>query len=527
MNKYLIIALLSLMGISQMTAQENEYVPFVREGVQWVCYYNHINSYDFKDVYFHIGKNYFTLEIKGDTVIDGKTYKAMHKYCGDAINPENDTVLVYLREEDRIVYGIVPGGRTYPDFYIRYGPKRATNVDVQLNAGKEFILLNFKDPESYYGQVCNHFQPYLLDELGIDEVAFGQSHVKRHKFRIRNMYDYYVIEGVGVDGFHAGYPLSYLNINEIEPPYYLSHIIENGKVVYKSVNYGDVVPYDGRMPLAREGMTWVNERVIIDHGDTTSYYYSYEIRGDNVHTGKFIGKLCHYYKGNGIGIDIYNDSIISILLEGDQCIVNCVDNKPLQNVMDENRNMLKFPGNIEENYFSLYYLDHNLPSMMDSYISWNIKQEGYPATLNYNNFIMVDPIEVDGYTCYRYAYVDEQGNPKCYVTEGIGFDSYDMGDLLTPFTRKPDPDAEYQEYWGLSHVIKDGKIIYKGMRYREPKPESLSGDYNGDGKLSIEDVTALINLLLHGSSHQLNDYNGDGSLSISDVTALINSLLAH
>ena len=42
-----------------------------------------------------------------------------------------------------------------------------------------------------------------------------------------------------------------------------------------------------------------------------------------------------------------------------------------------------------------------------------------------------------------------------------------MGDLLTPFTRMPDPDADYQEYCGLSHVIKDGKIIYRGMRYDE------------------------------------------------------------
>ncbi|MBQ6167533.1 MAG: hypothetical protein IJK41_08945 [Muribaculaceae bacterium] len=49
--------------------------------------------------------------------------------------------------------------------------------------------------------------------------------------------------------------------------------------------------------------------------------------------------------------------------------------------------------------------------------------------------------------------------------EGIGFDSRDIGDLLTPFTRRPDPNADYQEWCGLSHVVKDGKVIYKGMRY--------------------------------------------------------------
>ena len=61
----------------------------------------------------------------------------------------------------------------------------------------------------------------------------------------------------------------------------------------------------------------------------------------------------------------------------------------------------------------------------------------------------------------------EDGEPLAYIVEGIGFDSYDMGDLLTPFTCRPDPEADYQEWCGLSHVVKDGQIIYKGMRYRE------------------------------------------------------------
>ena len=66
----------------------------------------------------------------------------------------------------------------------------------------------------------------------------------------------------------------------------------------------------------------------------------------------------------------------------------------------------------------------------------------------------------------RIAYIDDSGNIIAYIVQGIGFDSYDMGDLLTPFTRQPDHDADYQEWCGLSHVVKDGQIIYKGMRYR-------------------------------------------------------------
>ena len=34
------------------------------------------------------------------------------------------------------------------------------------------------------------------------------------------------------------------------------------------------------MRLVNEGTQWVNEKVIINHGDTTSYFYTYEILGD-------------------------------------------------------------------------------------------------------------------------------------------------------------------------------------------------------------------------------------------------------
>ncbi len=57
----------------------------------------------------------------------------------------------------------------------------------------------------------------------------------------------------------------------------------------------------------------------------------------------------------------------------------------------------------------------------------------------------------------------------------------------------------------------------------------LRGDINGDGKVNIGDVTALINLLLSGDGEVGNgvvDVNADGALNISDVTALINHLLS-
>ena len=60
-----------------------------------------------------------------------------------------------------------------------------------------------------------------------------------------------------------------------------------------------------------------------------------------------------------------------------------------------------------------------------------------------------------------------------------------------------------------------------------PDPQFLLGDVNRDGKLSIADVTALINLLLSNAEYdEVADVNQDGKMSIADVTALINILLS-
>ncbi len=55
----------------------------------------------------------------------------------------------------------------------------------------------------------------------------------------------------------------------------------------------------------------------------------------------------------------------------------------------------------------------------------------------------------------------------------------------------------------------------------------MLGDVNGDGAVNIADVTALIDLLLNGTSNNnaAADMNQDGSVNIADVTALIDYLL--
>lgn len=68
--------------------------------------------------------------------------------------------------------------------------------------------------------------------------------------------------------------------------------------------------------------------------------------------------------------------------------------------------------------------------------------------------------------------------------------------------------------------------------YDEPKllktaVYPLKGDVNLDGKVTIEDVTCLIDYLLVGGNEKQYDVNGDGKVSVEDVTELIDLLLVN
>ena len=66
------------------------------------------------------------------------------------------------------------------------------------------------------------------------------------------------------------------------------------------------------------------------------------------------------------------------------------------------------------------------------------------------------------------------------------------------------------------------------LRYYGPNP-FLLGDVNGDGAVTIADVTALVDIILGKSNGSYldcaADVNGDGNITIADVTALVDIIL--
>ena len=240
------------------------------------------------------------------------------------------------------------------------------------------------------------------------------------------------------------------------------------------------------LPIVREGVKWINEKVIINHGDTTSYYYIYEFSGyDSVCTNMpgEINNACYYYTDGEL--DVERDSLIAGFRDCNpwRGEVTFVRNDAywslwLEDMINieldlgkEFRLMFQLAGYLDGGTTRIYYFSNCVRDYLRTQEFFN-DSYGYEIVLTPENFTEVEPLEIEGHSCSRYAYVKENGDTMCYVVEGIGFDSRDMGDLLTPFTREPDPDADYQEYCGLCHVVKDGQIIYKGMRYT---PDNMTG----------------------------------------------------
>lgn len=240
MKKTVLTLLLALLGMTQAVAQEYEYVPFVREGVKWV--YSIQNTSDLYPSYPSLPEaDYFlTLEIKGDTIINNQRYWLMHKYYGDEINVENDTVPIYLREENKIVYGIIPDGQRYIDCPI------GTLLDVDEYNGQEFVLYDFNDPIEFWNNICSLSPISHIEHMGTDTIAIGQKTAKCYRI-VYNGIEMNYVEGIGIDSNWDGFTLNYLMQRMMSGPWAIfnfSHVVEDGRIIYKGKHYRENVGID-------------------------------------------------------------------------------------------------------------------------------------------------------------------------------------------------------------------------------------------------------------------------------------------
>ena len=235
MKKYLLTIVLALLGMTQMVAEEYEYVPFVREGVKWVyvCY----NYMEYNE------PKYYSFEMSGDELIGEKYYKPVivtHYNYGGGKEVE-DFIPVYLREEDRVVYAIQPEGIQYPQCPVGIGDCYSY-WETKPTTTEEFILYDFNDPVTLYDSIFSNHPDVgsgFITYTSTDMVTIGNHQSKCHHYQHggKNENDR-IIEGIGYDG-NEGTPLFYFELisTGFQVGYMLSHVIEDGEIIYKGINY--------------------------------------------------------------------------------------------------------------------------------------------------------------------------------------------------------------------------------------------------------------------------------------------------
>ena len=86
----------------------------------------------------------------------------------------------------------------------------------------------------------------------------------------------------------------------------------------------------------------------------------------------------------------------------------------------------------------------------------------------------------------------------------------------------------YAIYYSEGHQVFLDRTGFYTIQFPE-EPQVLPGDVDGDGKVTIRDITALIDYLLGDSADGVNvanaDADDDGKVNITDVTAIIDILL--
>lgn len=149
----------------------------------------------------------------------------------------------------------------------------------------------------------------------------------------------------------------------------------------------------------------------------------------------------------------------------------------------------------------------------------------YPSTMEHGDEYWPGDINLDGMinisdiTCLMYYLPNPDGNSDYInlsgsdvVQDGV-IDIMDLVKLI---------DLLHSDQWYDGYRLTEAENVLSIPGF------DFTGDVNGDGKISISDVTALIDLLLLGDEWYYDDYsdvNHDGKISIADVTALIDMLL--
>ncbi len=198
---FFILVILSnaLFGIQAQGEPEGyEYVPVVREGVEW--------GYRWYTGVRHKEGTYF-LQLKGDTIIDGKTYKRCYEYNSWKLGGDAK-IRGFMREENKRVYSIIVGQnggqeQLIYDFNIGVGDSFNNEFMYEPVSKIEYVDIQGSYRKAFYYNEGHGDIRYLIEGMGMvcDEgeggaygssgsLMFPQPHVMNGLFMQRNQLEF-------------------------------------------------------------------------------------------------------------------------------------------------------------------------------------------------------------------------------------------------------------------------------------------------------------------------------------------------
>ncbi len=152
--------------------------------------------------------------------------------------------------------------------------------------------------------------------------------------------------------------------------------------------------------------------------------------------------------------------------------------------------------------------------------------------LTFNSTIPIDYVQIDArnryFTSLNYEKYEPEGGFEANKDYTLRINLDQMGGIdqvgTYPITLK-----EVKFSPSKSAPKGDYSISLKALYAHYPNvAATITGDVNGDGRINVSDVAALINMILglEAMNQSSADVNGDGRVNVSDVSALINIILS-
>ena len=224
----LLLALL-LCGIAAQ-AQEAGYQPLVREGVVW-----HYNYFVFVDLVVGGYSKEMKVQFKGDTLISGVSYKKCFLYETETL-PDDELPICCAREDNGKVMFTQPRHEVLDTLGSSFSNWDIFIPGESYEENGEIIVYDFGDMSSFIDSLHGEI-------VSTTDASVNGMPVKKYSISVYGAYECDFVEGVGVDGEHAGLlfaPLVMLMPGFSSEPMGLIKLTDlDGNVLYKGASYDD------------------------------------------------------------------------------------------------------------------------------------------------------------------------------------------------------------------------------------------------------------------------------------------------